>query len=87
MVTLKDFREAILYISDSESVSHLVKEANDDVLEKFDFWQDLHMGNVRILNVVIQLERTYNLNLPIEVYKKYDGTVGSLRDAINSYIN
>lgn len=83
-LTVSEIRHAVNYVlQDSAKIEMLEKMTDDDFL-KIDFCKDLQMGNIRIHNVMIELERFYNLCLPIEFYKLVaDDTVNALMEAIN----
>ncbi len=87
-ITIKDMRQAIVYVNNGNYVGNLNDLADDDLLA-CDFGRDLKMGNVRVANVAIELERRHNwLDIPQEAFRNVpDNTVGGLLDTINKYID
>ncbi len=87
-ITVKDMRQAIVYVDNGNYVGNLNDLADDDLLA-CDFGRDLKMGNIRVANVVIELERRNQwLDFSWETFNKTrDNTVGALLDAINQHID
>ena len=79
-ITIKEVRDAITYV---QNVRHELM-LSDEQLLKADFLKDLGMGNVRVINVFIELQRRHKVFLPVELFKKMeDNTVGAFLNAIN----
>lgn len=87
-ITIKDMRRAISYVGMSGTHNDIVAEFNDKQLLAKDFTKDLNMGNIRVANVLIELERIHNMDIPMEVFKMMpDNTVGSFLNSVNGYLN
>ena len=87
-ISLQDLRRAIAYVKKSECAQSPVQDVSDADLLKLDFEKDLHMGNIRVINVVVELQRIHNLDLSMDFFKEMpDNTVGSLMNAINRQLN
>jgi hypothetical protein len=89
-ITIKDMRQAIVYVSNGNCVRKIgdINNLSDEKLAKCDFLHDLRMGNIRVANVGIELQRRRNLYFPPEVIRNAkDGTVGAMLESINSYLN
>jgi hypothetical protein len=81
-ITIKDVREAIAYGHDCG-----VMDMSDEQLMKADFLKDLGMGNIRLANVSIELQRRHNIFLPVEFFKDMkDNTVASFIESANKYL-
>ena len=81
-ITIKDVREAIAYGHDCG-----VEKLSDQQLLNADFTKDLGMGNIRVANVAIELERRMNISLPVELFKTMkDNTVASFIESANKYV-
>lgn len=81
-ITIKDVREAIAYGHDCG-----VENLSDAQLSKADFLKDLKMGNIRLTNVWIEVQRRNNIVIPVDVFKKMkDNTVGSFIETANTYL-
>lgn len=86
-ITVNELKQAVSYVLQSGTKNVAWEKMTDDDFLKLDFSKDLHMGNIRIYNVVIELERSHNLCLPAEFFKLVsDDTVGALMEAINRYL-
>ena len=84
-ITLQDLKSAVLYVQKSEVAPVSLQNVSDEAFAKFDFGKDLHMGNIRVVNVLVEVQRVYNLDLPMAIFKKMpDNTVGSMLNAINA---
>lgn len=89
-LTLNDLREAIAYVTKSDSAHARVSVRNvpDEELVKYDFSKDLHMGNIRVYNVLVQLQQHHGLNLPLDVFLNMkDNTVGAMLAAVNAQLD
>ena len=87
-ITVEDLRFAISYVYKKGVNVDYFADLTDAELLKLDFSKNLQMGNIRVLNVIIELERIHNLGLPLELYRLVnDNTVGALKKAINRYLN
>lgn len=81
-ITIQDVRSAIAYVHQFD-----VEKLNDEQLLKSDFWKDLGMGNIRVTNVWIDLQRRYNILLPIDVFHNMkDNTVGAFLESVNQQL-
>lgn len=88
-ITLNDLRAAIAYVikSDSAHAHASVQNVPDAELLKYDFSTDLKMGNIRVYNVIVELQRTHNMSLPLDVFLNMkDNTVGSMLEAVNAHL-
>ncbi len=74
-------------MKDCSRTDNLLQDVTDDDLLNYDFARDLHMGNVRVFNVFIELQRIHGINLPMDLFNTMpDNTVGSLLNAINKHL-
>lgn len=87
-LTVKDMRQAIVYVNNGNYVGNLNDLTDDDLLA-CDFGRDLKMGNIRVANVMIELERRNNgLRIPHEILKEASGnTVADMLETINKHID
>lgn len=86
-IKVKDLRCAVSYILRNGADVDQFDELSDEEFLKLDFCKDLKMGNIRVLNVVIELERVYDFNLSLDVLSTIpDNTIGALFDTINRYL-
>lgn len=86
-ITLNDVRRAITYVNMSGAHTDVLRDVTDEQLLAIDFTKDLNMGNIRITNVVIELERIHNLSIPQEVFRQMsDNTVGAFLSTANKYL-
>ena len=84
--TVDDMRRAVSYVNNGNVCVNL-KDVSDEDFLACDFLRDLQMGNIREVNVVIELSRVHGLDLPLEIYANVrDNTVGALMDSINEFI-
>lgn len=83
-ITIKDVRRAITYVGMSGEHKDILVDVTDEQLLTKDFQKDLKMGNIRVVNVLVELERIHDLCIPLEVFHAVpDNTVGSFMNAIN----
>lgn len=74
-------------MKDNNRTGNPLQDVSDDDLRNYDFERDLHMGNIRVVSVFIELQRIHDLDLPMDLFKTLpDNTVGSLLNAINKYL-
>lgn len=74
-------RRAVLYVSNREI--NLQNVSDDDFL-RMDMCKDLRMGNIRMANVAIELERVHGFDLPMKVfYVRKNDTIGEFINAVN----
>lgn len=79
-ITVKDVRDAIVYVQNSKSDLLLT----DDQLTQADFLKDLGMGNIRVVNVFIEIQRRRGVSLPIAMFAKMkNNTVGEFLKVVN----
>ena len=82
-ITINDVRRAVSYVGETD-----VLNWSDEKLLKADFLHDLNMGNIRVANVSIEIQRTYNISLPPELFRQMpDNTVRSFIEAANFYLS
>jgi len=87
-ITIKDVRRAITYVGMSGEHVDILRDVSDEQLLASDFTKDFKMGNIRVVNVLVELERIYNLCVPVEVFKTMtDNTVGTFMNAVNKYLS
>lgn len=88
-ITIQDMRHAIMYVNNGNAdVTTNLNDASDEQLLNYDFTRDLNMGNIRLTNVIIELQKRHSLHLPFELSKLVpDNRVKSLLDTINKYLN
>ena len=79
-ITIKEVRDAIVYVQNSRCELAL----SDEQLLKADFFKDLGMGNIRVMNVFIELQRRHRVFLSLDLFEKMeDNTVGAFLNAVN----
>ena len=87
-ITVNDLRLALMHAQGGLVNKGIVADISDEDLLKKDFNKDFHFGNIRVLNVIIELERMYGFCLPLDLFKtQADNTVGSLLDIINKHLS
>lgn len=83
-ITISEMRTAINRVLGRNNELRI----SDEQLLTSDFVRDFHMGNIRLANVVIELERINNISFPRELFQTVsDDTVGALMDVLNHYID
>lgn len=83
-LTIKDLKRAIVYVNQGNEGAKDVQNISDEELLNCKFGKDLHMGNIRVANVIIELQRIHGIELPMgELKVGADDTVKSFLDAIN----
>ena len=84
-ITITDIRHAIAYVCQNDGLN--LKDISDEQLLGLDLIKDLKIGNVRLVNVAIDLQRTHNFDMPWEVLRaREDNTVGTLLSTINQHL-
>ena len=85
MITLKDLRTVIRYVCQNEVD---LQDVSDEKLLEYDFVKDLNIGNIRLINIAIQLQQVHNFQMPFEVLRtRPDDTVKSFLDTVNRHIS
>ena len=83
-ITVADLRRSVAYVNQDNSKARNLKDLSDEEFLKCDFIRDLGLGHVKLSDMVIDLRRHYNVDLPLEIFKVVaDNTVHSFLDAIN----
>ena len=86
-ITIKDMRRAISYVGKGRENAENWDGVSDEVFLNLDFCGDLHMGNIRMVNVIIELQRVNNVCLPFDVFRvSPDNRIKSFMDTVNRYI-
>lgn len=86
-ITINDVRVAIFRICQIDEHKVDISQFSDEKLLKCDFYKDLRMGNIRVINVFNELQRIYNINLPLQVFKDMpDNTVGAFITSVNNHV-
>ncbi|MBR1825759.1 MAG: hypothetical protein IJ770_04140 [Alphaproteobacteria bacterium] len=81
-ITISDVRRAISYGHDCG-----IEEMSDEELLACDFMKDFNFGNIRVANIAMDLQRMYNIFLPVEFFQDMkDNTVRSFIEAANKYL-
>ena len=84
---LKDLRRAIAYVNQGNNGAKDAHVVSEEELLGYKIGEDLKMGNIRITNVLIELERIHGkLNLIGKVKVDQKDTVKDFLDAINNAI-
>jgi hypothetical protein len=84
-ISITDLRRAIVYVCQNDGLK--LQTISDEQLLALDLIKDLKIGNVRLVNVAIDLQRTHNFEMPWEVLRaREDNTVGTLLSAINQHL-
>ena len=82
-ITIDSIRRAISYGHDCD-----LHRFSDQELLSAVFTRDLNMGNIRVANVFIELQRIHGIFLPVEMFREMeDNTVGSFLKVANKYLN
>lgn len=82
-ITIKDVRDAIVYVQNLRSDLPLT----DEQLMKADFLDDLGMGNIRTINVYNEVQRRCGVSLPVVLFKNMkNNTVGEFLRAANEFM-
>ncbi|MBQ9271424.1 MAG: hypothetical protein IJ218_04075 [Alphaproteobacteria bacterium] len=77
-ITINDVRRAISYVGFD------ARKWSDEKLLGADFIRDLDMGNIRVANVSIEIQRIHNISLPPEMFQQMkENTVGAFLKAAN----
>jgi hypothetical protein len=85
-LTVKEVREAIAYVCKNDGIT--LQDVSDENLLKLDLVKSLNIGNVRLINIAIELQRRHNFILPYEVLRERpDDTVKSFIEVINRHRN
>lgn len=83
-LTIKDLKRAIVYVNQGNKGAKNVQNISDEEFLSCKFGKDLHMGNIRVANVIIELQRIHGIELSMgELKVGADDTVKSFFDAIN----
>lgn len=87
-ITIQDFRHAIAYVNNEHFGGSLrLQSFSDEQLLNSDLTHDLNIGNIRLTNILNELRKMHNVNLPSELAKVVpDNRVKSLLDTINFYL-
>lgn len=87
-ITIKDMRLAIMYVNKGNDCAvNNLQDVPDEQLLDCDFTRDLNMGNIRLTNIIIFLQKHHSLHLPLEICRVVpDDRVESLLKTINQYI-
>ena len=82
IITIDDIRQAIAYGHDCD-----IQKFSDTELLNANFWNDLRMGNIRVANLFIELQRIHGFSLPLEIFRTMpSNTVGAFMDVVNNYL-
>lgn len=85
-ISLKDVRSAIVYVCQNDGLN--LQDISDEQLAQLDLVKNLNIGNVRLVNIATELQRTHNFALPWEVLRtREDNTVGTFLKVINQYLS
>ncbi|MBO6290336.1 MAG: hypothetical protein J6N45_08450 [Alphaproteobacteria bacterium] len=85
-ISIKEVRNAIAYVCQNDGLG--LQNISDEKLVKLDFVKDLNIGNVRLVNIAIELQRVYNFSLPWGVFRtRKDDTVGTFLSTINKHLS
>lgn len=87
-LTIQDMKVAVDYVNNGNYDGNIMDIADEDFVA-CDFGRDLGMGNIRVADVAIELDRRNQwLDFPWGVFKETrDNTVGALLDAINAHFD
>ena len=81
-ISVLEMRNAIEYVCGSR-----LYDLSDEQLLKLDFRKDMKVGNIRLVNIVVELARRKGISIAFEPLRAVsDDTVGTLLNAINSQI-
>ena len=83
-VTVKDFRIAVLKVTESRRTTDLLKSLSDDELFNVHIERDLHVFPGKIGDVIQQIGKDKRVALPHELHKVLsDGSVSTLVNTVN----
>ena len=86
-ITIQDMKRAISYVRKGRENAENWDTISDENFLKLDFVKDLHMGNIRLVNVIFELQKNHNITLPVEICRTIpDDSVKSFMDTINKYL-
>lgn len=86
-LNINDLRRAIMYVVKSSELPVDLANISDEKLSKMDFLHDLRMGNIRVVNVLVLLNRIHDLDLSMDVFNRMpNNTVEELLHSINEHI-
>jgi len=86
-LNINDLRRAIMYVVKSSELPVDLANTSDEKLSKMDFLHDLRMGNIRVVNVLVLLNRIHDLDLSMDVFNHMpNNTVEELLHSINEHI-
>lgn len=87
-ITIQDMRHAIMYVNNGNTHgTPNLNDTSDEQLLNYDLNHDLSLDNIRLANVIIELQKRHNLHLPFELFKVVpDNRVKSLLNTINQYL-
>ena len=66
-ITIQDMKRAISYVRKGRENAENWDTISDEDFLKLDFVKDLHMGNIRLVNVIFELQKNHNITLPVEI--------------------
>jgi len=87
-ITIKDVRHAILYVCKGNEPIKNIQDFSDEDLLNLDLYSDLQMGNIRMANIVVELQRIYGLTFPWEIFRAMaDSRVRTFMNTINHFLS
>lgn len=82
-LTVNDLRVAVMYVNQGNEKVKNLQDVSDEELLSYSFSKDLHMGNIRFANVMIEIERRgHEVSADIPKIMP-DDTVKSFFNAVN----
>lgn len=86
-ITIKDLKRVIVYVNQGNERARDVQNVSEEELLNCKLGEDLHMGNIRVANMIIELQRIHGVEFSFEKLRVgKDDTVKSFLMAINENI-
>lgn len=86
-ITIEELKRAIVHVDRGNSSIQNLGDVPDEAFFNYDLVRDLRIGNIRLTNVINELHRHHDFDLPIDIFRKMpDDKVKTLMDTINNYL-
>jgi len=86
-ITVNDLRRAVSYVNRGNGLCDFNGISDEEFLN-YDFSNDLKMGNIRVINVVEELQRIHDIDFPPEELRKVeDGTIRTFMNIVNDFLS
>ena len=85
-ITVKDVKAVIMYVCQNDGIN--LDNVSDEELLEYDFVRNLNIGNIRLINIIGQLQQVKGFRMPYEVLRqRADDTIGEFINTINAYLS